>query len=139
MIGTVVGLRQTPEHLHGHGCIGPGRGHGHDGVGAGLLGRACKEQHLGHRDARAAEDHRQPSVDLLQHGIQVADALLLAQKVELADHHRPDNAVLSAATAEIGRRPQVRRQDLIVLSIGVGNRPKTPLRWLKRGMEAPLG
>ena len=73
------------------------------GVGAGLLRRAREEQHLRHRDARAAEDHRQPPVHLLQHGVQVADALLLAQKIELADHHRPDDAVLAAAAAEVRR------------------------------------
>src|SRR5688572_13854589 len=77
--------------------------------------------------ARAAEDHRQAAIHLLHHGVQVAHALLLAEEVELAHHHRPDNAVLAAAAAEVGRRPQVRGEDLVVWRVGGGQQAEDPL------------
>jgi len=50
----------------------------------------------------------------------VANALFLAEKVELADHHWPDDAMLAAAATEICRRSQVGCMDFIVIPIRGG-------------------
>ena len=61
---------------------------------------------------------RQAPVDFFQHFVQVGDALSLAQQIKLADHHRPDDAVLPRAAAEIGGRAQIGRVDLVVVAVG---------------------
>src|SRR6266511_2096688 len=61
------------------------------------------------------------------------NALCLAKKVELADHHRPDDAVLAAAAAEIGRRAQVGSMDLVVLSVGGGQQAEHALQVIETG------
>ncbi len=129
--GPVVDVRQAPEHVHGHRLIRAGRGHGDDGVRAGPLRSPGKEQHLGHGDAGATEDHRQPSVHLLQHRVQVTDAFLFAQEIEFAHHHRPDDAVLPATAAEVRRGPQIRRVDLVVLPVRCGQQPEDALQMIE--------
>jgi hypothetical protein len=98
------------EHIHGDGSIRARRRHGDDGVRAGSLRPTGEKAHLRHGNARTAEYYWQSPVDRLQHGLQVAQALFLAQQVELAHHDRPDDAVLPAAAAEISRacRSEVR-------------------------------
>jgi hypothetical protein len=51
--------------------------------------------------------------------------------VELAHHHRPDNAVLPAAAAEIGHGAQVAGQDLKVFAVGRRQQAKHPFQMVK--------
>src|SRR5262245_50306023 len=43
---------------------------------------------------------------------------LFAEKIKLAHHHRPDDAVLAAATTKLGRRLQIGSEDFVVVFIG---------------------
>ena len=123
----VIGIGHAPEHLHRHTRIGSRGRHGDDRVGPGLLRRAGEEKHLRNRHAGAAENDRQPPVDLFQHRVKVLDALRLAKKVKLTDHDRPYDAVLAAPAAEIGCRTQIGGADGIVLVVRGGEQPKHAL------------
>src|SRR5690349_21639144 len=81
---------------------------------------ARKQQHLQNRHTRAAEYHWQSPVNLFQHGVEIADALFFAQKIELTDHHRPNDAVLAAAAAGSGRAPQIGGVNRVILGVRRG-------------------
>ena len=62
----------------------------------------------------------QPTIHFFHHVIEIANPLRFAQKEEITDHHRPDDAVLPRVTAEVCRCPKILRMDLEIIAIGCG-------------------
>ena len=124
-------LRHAAIHVDGTVLVGSRGCHGDDGVYAGLLCCARVKHHLRDRDAGAAEDDGQATVHFFEYRIESADSLFFSEKPELTDHHRPDDAMLAAFTAEGGYLLQILCMDLEILPVRRRQEAEDPFHLVK--------